>query len=156
MGTIRPLLWWGPTSTATTEDPETVADGLNRGTRAAVQPGELPLQLLRVEKVQAITGEKTWQGLGQERVTTDVSYPMAPPTGGDHHPDWQNCEGNAYGKPVPAENVVHSLEHGAVWVTYTDKTRAADVKTLAERVSRTPYTLMSPYSGQTAPITLTA
>ncbi|GLV95155.1 MULTISPECIES: DUF3105 domain-containing protein [Streptomyces] len=108
------------------------------------------------KQVQGITGEKTWQGLGREHVTRDVSYPMAPPVGGDHHPVWQNCEGNVYGKPVPDENAVHSLEHGAVWVTYTDKARATDVKTLAERVSQTPYTLMSPYSGQTAPITLTA
>ncbi|WP_371589015.1 DUF3105 domain-containing protein [Streptomyces virginiae] len=108
------------------------------------------------EQVQAVTGEKTWQGLGREHVTTDVSYPMTPPAGGDHPPVWQNCEGDVYGNPVPDENAVHSLEHGAVWVTYTDKARAADVKTLAERVSKTPYTLMSPYPGQTAPITLTA
>ncbi|QNE24094.1 DUF3105 domain-containing protein [Streptomyces sp. INR7] len=108
------------------------------------------------KQVQAITGEKTWQGLGRKHGTTDVSYPMTPPAGGDHQPVWQNCEGDVYGKPVPDENAVHSLEHGAVWVTYTDKARAADVKTLAERVSKTPYTLMSPYPGQTAPITLTA
>ncbi|MFD7627782.1 DUF3105 domain-containing protein [Streptomyces sp. NPDC059851] len=104
----------------------------------------------------AVAGEKTWQGLSRKHVTTDVSYPMAPPVGGDHHPVWQNCEGDVYDKPLSDENAVHSLEHGAVWVTYTDRARAADIKTLADRVSKTPYTLMSPYPAQTAPITLSA
>ncbi|MFE1827141.1 DUF3105 domain-containing protein [Streptomyces yangpuensis] len=104
----------------------------------------------------AISGGKTWQGLSRNHVTTDVSYTMPPPVGGDHHPVWQNCEGDVYDEPVSDENAVHALEHGAVWVTYTDKARAADVKALADRVAKTPYTLMSPYPGQASPTTLSA
>lgn len=81
---------------------------------------------------------------------------MAPPAGGDHDPVWQNCDGDVYAKPIRDENAVHSLEHGAVWVTYTNKATAADVKTLSERVTKTPYTLMSPRAEQSAPIVLTA
>lgn len=51
---------------------------------------------------------------------------------------------------------MHSLEHGAVWVTYSGKAAPGDVKALGERVSKTPYTLMSPYPNQSSPITLTA
>jgi hypothetical protein len=51
---------------------------------------------------------------------------------------------------------VHALEHGAVWVTYTDKAKKSDVDTLAAKVKQTPYSLMSPYTNQTSPIELTA
>ncbi|MCY0952120.1 DUF3105 domain-containing protein [Streptomyces sp. H27-S2] len=108
------------------------------------------------KQATALVGEKTWPDLSRNHVTTDVSYPMTPPVGGDHDPVWQNCDGDVYDKPVADENAVHSLEHGAVWVTYTNKASAADIKALGDRVSKTPYTLMSPYPGQPAPITLTA
>ena len=39
-----------------------------------------------------------------------------PPPGGVHAPFWQNC--GIYTEPVEAKNALHSLEHGAVWLTY--------------------------------------
>jgi Protein of unknown function (DUF3105) len=104
----------------------------------------------------SISGVRTWSGLTQNHVTTKVHYPVSPPVGGDHNPVWQNCNGDVYDKPLTNENAVHSLEHGAVWVTYTDKATDADIKTLSARVSRTPYSLMSPYADQGSPITLSA
>ncbi|WP_053847625.1 DUF3105 domain-containing protein [Streptomyces sp. NRRL B-24085] len=103
-----------------------------------------------------VRGEKTWSKLGRTHVETKVDYPMTPPAGGDHAPVWQNCDGDVYRAPVRNENAVHSLEHGAVWVTYNAKATAPDVKALAAKVARTPYTLMSPYPGQSSPISLTA
>ncbi|MEU3979219.1 DUF3105 domain-containing protein [Streptomyces sp. NPDC026672] len=103
-----------------------------------------------------VTGEKTWSDLGRNHVSTKVDYPMAPPVGGDHAPVWQDCNGNVYTEPLQDENAVHSLEHGAVWITYNDKAGKADVETLAARVARTPYTLMSPYPDESSPITLSA
>ncbi|MFF7643882.1 DUF3105 domain-containing protein [Streptomyces canus] len=110
------------------------------------------------EKAQAapINGEKTWSNLSRNHVTKTVNYPMHPPVGGDHKPVWQNCNGNVYDKEIAEGNAVHSLEHGAVWVTYNDKATAADVKTLSARVSKTPYSLMSPYRNEPSPITLNA
>ncbi|GAA3805402.1 DUF3105 domain-containing protein [Streptomyces phyllanthi] len=102
-------------------------------------------------------GVKTWKGeLTQNHVTKTVKYPATPPVGGDHDPAWQNCNGDVYDKAIRNENAVHSMEHGAVWVTYNDKASDADVKALAEKVKKTPYTLMSPVEDQKDPIMLSA
>jgi hypothetical protein len=57
---------------------------------------------------------------------------------------------------VRDENAVHSLEHGAVWITYNADATNADVKSLATRVQGQPYTMMSPYPDQPGTIELTA
>ncbi|MER7761390.1 DUF3105 domain-containing protein [Streptomyces sp. NPDC097619] len=105
-----------------------------------------------------VTGEQTWDAkkLGRNHVTKAVAYEMKPPVGGDHNPVWMNCDGDVYKKPIANENAVHSLEHGAVWVTYTDKADKAQVEKLAEKVGKTPYTLMSPVNDQAGAIMLSA
>ncbi|MFD5015666.1 DUF3105 domain-containing protein [Streptomyces chartreusis] len=102
-------------------------------------------------------GLKTWKGtLGRTHVTEPVKYPVEPPVGGDHDRVWMNCNGDVYTKAVNNMNAVHSLEHGAVWVTYNSKAPKADVEALAAKVKQTPYTLMSPVDGQQDPIVLSA
>ncbi|GAA3370824.1 DUF3105 domain-containing protein [Streptomyces sannanensis] len=105
-----------------------------------------------------VKGEKSWDAkkLGRDHVTERVTYPMKPPVGGDHNRVWMNCEGDVYKEAIPEVNAVHSLEHGAVWVTYNDKAPAADLKKLEEKVGRTPYSLMSPVDGQSGAIMLSA
>lgn len=77
-----------------------------------------------------------------------------PPWGGTHNPIWQNC--GIYQNPVRTENVIHSLEHGAVWVTYQPDLPESEVETLREAVRNNSYILMSPYPNQPSPIVLTA
>ncbi|MFJ8105544.1 DUF3105 domain-containing protein [Streptomyces sp. NPDC096132] len=102
-------------------------------------------------------GVKTWKGtLGRTHVAKTVKYPMEPPVGGNHDPVWLNCNGNVYTEPVNNMNAVHSLEHGAVWVTYNSKADKADVDALAAKVKKTPYTFMSPDDEQADPIMLSA
>ncbi|MEU6390316.1 DUF3105 domain-containing protein [Streptomyces sp. NPDC046939] len=102
-------------------------------------------------------GVGTWsEKLTRNHVTKKVAYPMNPPVGGDHHPVWMNCNGDVYDKAIPNENAVHALEHGSVWVTYTDKAAEKDVKALATKVKSTPYSLMSPVEDQKDPIMLSA
>ncbi|MFF5443466.1 DUF3105 domain-containing protein [Streptomyces sp. NPDC012888] len=105
-----------------------------------------------------VTGEQSWEAakLGRNHVETPVKYEMTPPVGGDHNPRWMNCDGDVYKNPIPETNAVHSLEHGAVWVTYNDKANKADVDKLAEKVGKTPYTLMSPVKEQAGAIMLSA
>ncbi|MFF7853890.1 DUF3105 domain-containing protein [Streptomyces sp. NPDC007904] len=102
-------------------------------------------------------GVKKWEGeLGRTHVTKAVDYPVTPPVGGDHNPVWMNCNGDVYTKEINNTNAVHSLEHGAVWVTYNASADKADVDALAAKVKKTPYTLMSPVDGQKDPIMLSA
>ncbi|MFD5935640.1 DUF3105 domain-containing protein [Streptomyces sp. NPDC060333] len=105
-----------------------------------------------------VSGEQTWDAkkLGRNHVETVVKYEMNPPVGGDHHPRWTNCDGDVYANPLPQVNAVHSLEHGAVWVTYNEKAAKADVTTLAAKVGKTPYTMMSPVKEQAGAIMLSA
>ncbi|RZB16269.1 DUF3105 domain-containing protein [Streptomyces sp. F001] len=107
--------------------------------------------------VTGADGVRTWEGdLARNHVTKAVSYPVEPPVGGDHHQVWMNCNGDVYTEEIPNVNAVHSLEHGAVWVTYTSKAAEDDVEALAAKVKKTPYTLMSPDEKQQDPIMLTA
>ncbi|MDQ1034314.1 hypothetical protein QFZ75_000730 [Streptomyces sp. V3I8] len=105
-----------------------------------------------------VEGEKSWDAkkLTQNHVTKSVSYPMNPPVGGDHDQAWMTCDGSVYKEAIRNENAVHSLEHGAVWITYNDDASDADVKTLADKVGRTPYTLMSPVKDQAGALMLSA
>ena len=81
-----------------------------------------------------------------------LTYSRTPPLGGDHSPVPLNCA--VYTAPVPTENAVHSLEHGAVWLTYADGVDPAPLGTLAEL--DTSYVLVSPYPGQPAKVIATA
>jgi hypothetical protein len=86
-----------------------------------------------------------------------LQYPQTPPVGGKHNYNWQNCMGDVYDAQIANEHAVHSLEHGAVWVTYNpDKLSKADVDALAAKVRGKEYMLMSPYPGIDKPISLQA
>ncbi|MFD7905254.1 DUF3105 domain-containing protein [Kitasatospora sp. NPDC059722] len=103
-----------------------------------------------------IPGVKTFGDLSRNHVKDKVTYPMTPPVGGDHNAVWLDCMGHVYDQPVENERAVHSLEHGAVWVTYNGKATPEDVKTLSDKVKATPYSLMSPYPDEQGTITLNA
>ncbi|QYB04485.1 DUF3105 domain-containing protein [Rhodococcus sp. USK10] len=84
-----------------------------------------------------------------------VAYDQSPPFGGAHDQYWATCTGIVYPDAIRTENAVHSLEHGAVWVTYDpDRLSADDVTALAAHVDGVPYTLMSPYPGLDSAVSL--
>ena len=85
---------------------------------------------------------------GQEHVPGDVDYAEDPPVGGPHAGRWADCTGSVYDVPIRPENAVHSLEHGAVWITYDpDLATAEDVAALAALVDGTTGRMLSPYPG---------
>jgi hypothetical protein len=94
------------------------------------------------------------EALGRDHVPGPVDYEQLPPPGGDHNGVPQTCD--VYSEPIAPEHAVHSLEHGAVWVTYDDSVGEEDVETLADEVEGNPYRLMSPLPEQESPIVLTA
>ncbi|MFF0242333.1 DUF3105 domain-containing protein [Rhodococcus pyridinivorans] len=84
-----------------------------------------------------------------------VAYDQSPPFGGPHDSVWATCTGTVYEQPVRNENMVHSLEHGAVWVAYNpDLLDDAAVDTLRAKVDGRTYMVMSPYPGLEAPVSL--
>jgi len=92
-----------------------------------------------------------------EHVTASqkVDYTYTPPLGGRHDSVWATCTGVIYPVAIRTENAVHSLEHGAVWITYNpDDLDSDDIAELEQRVDGLNYLLMSPYPGLDQPISL--
>jgi hypothetical protein len=84
-----------------------------------------------------------------------VAYEKEPPDGGRHDPVWADCNGVVYDEPVRNENMVHALEHGAVWIAHRELSDA-DLDLLVERVEGQPYLMLSPYPTMDTPISLQA
>jgi len=101
-----------------------------------------------------IDGVQTFEDLGRDHVTGSVEYAQTPPVGGDHQAVWWNC--GVYTEPVVDENAVHSMEHGAVWITYDPALPQEQVDELVTAAEPYDYTLVSPYEGMDSPITLSA
>jgi hypothetical protein len=86
--------------------------------------------------------------------TLEYAFEELPPAGGTHNDAWQNC--GIYDTPVPPEHAIHSMEHGAVWITYQPELSPAAVAQLQDSVRGQTYILLSPYPNQRSPIVLTA
>ena len=82
-----------------------------------------------------------------------VEYDESPPVGGEHSPIWLECK--FYDDPIASEKAVHSLEHGAVWITYDPALPESEIDALKGRLDEN-YTLLSPFEGQEAPVVATA
>lgn len=100
-----------------------------------------------------IEGVETFQN-ETTHVEGVVDYAQNPPAGGPHNPYWLNC--GVYTEPQTNENAVHSLEHGAIWVTYDSAALGEeDLATLKSFLPST-YAVLSPYEGLDSPIVLSA
>ncbi|WP_439563991.1 DUF3105 domain-containing protein [Microcella sp.] len=101
-----------------------------------------------------IDGLETFADVESLHVQSAVEYAMTPPAGGPHNPSWLNC--GIYEEEVPAEYAVHSLEHGAVWVTYDpEQVAGADLDALRSAMPRS-YMILSPFPGLDAPVVASA
>lgn len=90
---------------------------------------------------------------GGQHVWTKVNYPQTPPMGGEHNNYWQQCD--IYDKPIHNEHAVHSMEHGAVWITYRPdlpKAQVDKIKEIATSTGDRDYMLVSPFENLPAPI----
>lgn len=90
----------------------------------------------------------------------EIAHADEVPVGGVHNPEWQNC--GIYDEPVREETVIHSMEHGAVWLAYQPDLSGDQVETLRnlvrqERSSKgEPLIVLAPKPGLDAPIVVTA
>jgi hypothetical protein len=98
---------------------------------------------------------KSYKGADHVAAPQRVAYDQSPPFGGAHDGIWAACNGVVYTKAVRTEHMVHTLEHGAVWIAYNpDTLPAAGVDALAKKVTNIPYMVMSPYPGLDKPVSL--
>ncbi|HEU4757350.1 MAG TPA: DUF3105 domain-containing protein [Agromyces sp.] len=98
-----------------------------------------------------IEGVQTFENVSAH-VEGVVDYAQTPPAGGEHNPAWLNC--GVYEEPVPNENAVHSLEHGAVWVTYDPEALSDEDVAALRSVLPSTYVILSPFEGLPSPIVL--
>lgn len=83
-----------------------------------------------------------------------IAYAEVPPMGGVHNAGWQNC--GVYDAPVLNALAVHSLEHGAAWITYRPDLPADQVEALRSVTRSSGYRLLSPYPNLPSPIVVSA
>jgi hypothetical protein len=107
-----------------------------------------------VAEATPIPGVETFEVESATHTTEPVVYPQDPPAGGPHDPSWQKCA--VYDAPVRNENAVHSLEHGAVWITYQPDLLESDREILANVAEGQRYVLISPYPGLEDPLVASA
>ncbi|WP_198411638.1 MULTISPECIES: DUF3105 domain-containing protein [Cryobacterium] len=108
----------------------------------------------RTAAEQPISGVESFDGLSRDHVVNEVAFPTLPPVGGGHSAELTNC--GVYKKPVDSWRAVHSLEHGAVWVTYRSDLPQEQIDTLTADAASNPYELLSPYPDLPAPIIASA
>ncbi len=112
---------------------------------AAIQDGKTTAEELEypfVVQQEHVDSLGTWDG-------KNPVYDLTPPAGGNHLSVWQTCNGSVYDGPIVDGNGVHSMEHGAVWLTYDPElVDQAAVDALALLIGARDYSLMSPYPGQ--------
>lgn len=110
--------------------------------------------LKKQQLAEGIEGLEQFTRTDRTHVQGEVSYDELPPVGGRHANVWTACNGNVYDEPVINEQAVHSLEHGAVWITYAPNLPEDQIEALKNKVRG--YTFMSPFPDQISPIMLTA
>ncbi|GGK27934.1 hypothetical protein GCM10008955_22160 [Deinococcus malanensis] len=116
----------------------------------------LPLLLLSLTACgnKGIEGAQTFKYAAGDHRSGSLVYNETPPAGGAHNPVWQNC--GVYDQALYNEYAVHSLEHGAVWITYRPDLEAAQVTQLKALAEGRTYTLLSPYEGLDKPVVISA
>ncbi|WP_350277866.1 DUF3105 domain-containing protein [Kribbella sp. HUAS MG21] len=102
----------------------------------------------------SIAGVQEFGDLSRDHVENAVAYRPVPPVGGQHGPVLQNC--GFYSTPVQNEYAVHSLEHGAVWITYATDLPARQVEILKTWSGSGSHVLVSPYNGLPSPVVASA
>jgi len=107
-----------------------------------------------VEKVTLEGKVEEFDIEGKEHVAagTDVKYKTNPPSSGDHYAvpaDW-----GIYDEELTEEAVVHSIEHGGIWIAYQDT--SDEERSVLEEIGRenSQSVIVSPRSANDAKISI--
>jgi hypothetical protein len=124
------------------------SDSKSAATTVSLLPGQTTVPN------QEPDGTETFTDLDRNHVDTPVDYPQTPPVGGNHSPAWQTCD--FYDAIIPPERGVHSMEHGAVWITYSPSLAAAEVDALKALQAGGKEVLVTKFEGLPSPIVASA
>lgn len=107
------------------------------------------------DKIDGVVKIDYSKARGHVDATQRVAYDKFPPFGGPHDATWAACNGVVYAEPVRNENMVHPLEHGAVWIAYNEKQITGPaLETLKTKVQGQQYLMLSPYPDLDKPISV--
>lgn len=115
--------------------------------------GLVGFYLVKRAQESSLAGVSDYSYEAGQHVWTAVTYKETPPVGGQHNNYWQQCA--IYDKPIHNEHAVHSLEHGAVWITYRPdlpKAQVDKLKDVATSTGQQDYMLVSPYPDLPSPV----
>lgn len=107
-----------------------------------------------------IEGAVIFPDPGRGHKDGDIAYQQDAPIGGIHNPEWLNC--GIYDKPQRRENLIHSMEHGAVWIAYQPDLPIDQVDILRNFVRREQagkqerWIVLAPQPGLDDPVVATA
>ena len=104
-------------------------------------------------KRQLLQEVKTASYPAGQHIAGPIVYAENPPIGGQHNVVWQNC--GIYDAPIHNEHAVHSMEHGAIWITYRPDLAPDQVQTL-RALAADDYLLLSPYPSLPHPVVASA
>jgi hypothetical protein len=104
--------------------------------------------------VNLVDGVVNYPNLPRDHSDAPQTYAQVPPVGGVHNPVWLNC--GIYDQPVQNENAVHSLEHGAVWITYQPNLPADQVEKIRSLARGQDFVIVSPYPDLPKPVVASA
>jgi len=105
-----------------------------------------------LNQIPAATVSYEYQG-GQHN-DTFAEWTESPPVGGIHNQVWQTC--GFYSAPIGKGNAVHSLEHGAIWITYRADVSQEQIDELRQLADDQAFILVSPFQDQASPIVASA
>jgi hypothetical protein len=90
----------------------------------------------------------------RDHVVAPVDYAETPPVGGPHASVWQNC--GFYADKFVNGYGVHSMEHGAVWITYRRDLPEDQLNVLRQLAQRETYVLVTAYPDLPSPVVASA
>lgn len=85
---------------------------------------------------------------------TEVSYRSNPPTSGSHWPD--PLRDGIYEEEKPDQAIIHSMEHGRVWVSYKPEIGEEAIQFLKDLLRREVRVILTPRAGNETDIVLAA
>ncbi|MEV0147015.1 MULTISPECIES: DUF3105 domain-containing protein [unclassified Nonomuraea] len=115
--------------------------------------GVVGFYLVKQAKETSLDAVSNYSYEAGQHVWTPVTYKETPPVGGQHNNYWQACD--IYDKPIHNEHAVHSMEHGAVWITYRQdlpKQQVDKLRSVASSTGQKDFMLVSPYPNLPSPI----